>query len=201
MPPKISRRELLKGGAKAAAALSVLPALGGDAEAQRRDVPRRRAARPAARAGGAFARLDEYVERHMRETGAPGMTLALADRAGRVRVFVAGHVALGVAYAVLVAPAAGALTVVLCLAMLGCFYAATDGVLAAMGSALAAPEVRGSGLAALATVTNVARLGASVAFGGLWTAFGLTAALAVFGVGLVASLAAAAPLLARRAAA
>jgi D-alanyl-D-alanine carboxypeptidase len=33
-----------------------------------------------------FARLDEYIARHMRETGAPGMTLALANRDGLVRV-------------------------------------------------------------------------------------------------------------------
>ena len=33
-----------------------------------------------------FARLDEYIARHIRETGAPGMTLALANRDGLVRV-------------------------------------------------------------------------------------------------------------------
>ena len=32
-----------------------------------------------------FARLDEYIARHMRETGAPGMTLALANREGLIR--------------------------------------------------------------------------------------------------------------------
>jgi CubicO group peptidase (beta-lactamase class C family) len=82
MSPTISRRELLKNGAKAAAALSVLPTLTREAEAQRP----RGARRGAAQKAGALARLDEYVERHMRETGAPGMTLALADRGGAVRV-------------------------------------------------------------------------------------------------------------------
>src|SRR5687768_9746560 len=33
-----------------------------------------------------FARLDEYIARHMRETGAPGMMLALANRQGLIRV-------------------------------------------------------------------------------------------------------------------
>ncbi|HEU4795968.1 MAG TPA: serine hydrolase, partial [Pyrinomonadaceae bacterium] len=33
-----------------------------------------------------FARLDEYIARHMRETGAPGMMLALANRKGLIRV-------------------------------------------------------------------------------------------------------------------
>ena len=32
-----------------------------------------------------FARLDEFIARHMRETGAPGMTLALANRDGLIR--------------------------------------------------------------------------------------------------------------------
>jgi CubicO group peptidase (beta-lactamase class C family) len=32
-----------------------------------------------------FTRLDEYIARHMRETGAPGMTLALANREGLIR--------------------------------------------------------------------------------------------------------------------
>ena len=82
MSPRISRRELLRSGAKAAAALSVLPSLTGEAGAQRPRAPRR----VAAQRGGALARLDEYVERHMREAGAPGMTLALADRDGAVRV-------------------------------------------------------------------------------------------------------------------
>jgi CubicO group peptidase (beta-lactamase class C family) len=73
---------LLKSGAKAAAALSVLPSLTSEAEAQRRPVSRGGAGRKA----GALARLNEYIERHMRETGAPGMTLALADGGGAVRV-------------------------------------------------------------------------------------------------------------------
>jgi CubicO group peptidase (beta-lactamase class C family) len=33
-----------------------------------------------------FARLDDYIARHMRETGAPGLTLALANRDGLIRV-------------------------------------------------------------------------------------------------------------------
>jgi D-alanyl-D-alanine carboxypeptidase len=79
--PNISRRELLKSGAKTAAALSVLPSLTGEVEAQRP----RGARRGAEQKTGALARLDEYVERHMREAGAPGMMLALADRNGPVR--------------------------------------------------------------------------------------------------------------------
>src|SRR5215213_9739191 len=82
MSPQISRRELLKNSAVAAAALSVLPSLTSEAEAQRT----RGARRGAGPGGGALARLDEYIEGHMRDAGAPGMTLALADREGAVRV-------------------------------------------------------------------------------------------------------------------
>src|SRR5438128_763854 len=82
MSPNISRRELLKHGAKVAAALSVLPGLTTEAEAQRTKGLQRGTARKA----GALARLDEYIERHLREAGAPGMTLALAGRNGPVRV-------------------------------------------------------------------------------------------------------------------
>src|SRR5688500_16225409 len=86
MLPKNSRSELVRKGARAAEALSFAPALfGSEAEAQRRGGGARRGA-AASKGGGALARLDEFVERHMAEVGAPGMTLALADRAGPVRV-------------------------------------------------------------------------------------------------------------------
>ena len=38
-----------------------------------------------------FARLDAFIERHMRETGAPGMTLALANRNGLIRASTYGY--------------------------------------------------------------------------------------------------------------
>ena len=38
-----------------------------------------------------FARLDEFIARHMRETGAPGLTLALANRDGLLRVSTYGY--------------------------------------------------------------------------------------------------------------
>jgi CubicO group peptidase (beta-lactamase class C family) len=37
-----------------------------------------------------IAQLDEYVARHLRETGAPGLTLALANREGLIRVSIYG---------------------------------------------------------------------------------------------------------------
>ena len=58
----------------------------------------------------------------------------LADRVGRTRVFITGYVLLFVVYLVLLAPAPGGLDLVAILALLGTFYACTDGVLIAMAS-------------------------------------------------------------------
>lgn len=93
MPPRISRRELLKNGAKAAVGLSLFSSAAADTTSRTRTrdtgtPPTDGAAQSAAgdaRLEPAFARLDEFVARHMRETGAPGMTLALADRSGALR--------------------------------------------------------------------------------------------------------------------
>jgi hypothetical protein len=58
-------------------------------------------------------------------------------------------------------------------------------------------EIRGSGLALLGTTTSVARLVASLLFGALWTLWGINAAVAWFGVALVAAMALSALLLTR----
>jgi MFS family permease len=117
---------------------------------------------------------------------------ALADRVGRGRVLLAGYVMLAAVYAVLLAPVAGWVALVAGLGLLGAYYAATDGVLMALGSAVVPDELRGSGLALLGTATSLARLVASLAFGGLWTFAGIHAAIACFGVALLAAIALAA---------
>jgi MFS family permease len=121
----------------------------------------------------------------------------LADRFGRGRVLLGGYALLIAVYATLLAPLAGWLLLALALGLLGTYYAATDGVLMALGSTVIPEEVRGSGLALVGTVTNIARLIASVAFGALWTLWGIHAAIACFGAALVAATALAAVLLVR----
>jgi CubicO group peptidase (beta-lactamase class C family) len=67
----ISRRRFLSTSAQTAVAVSVLrsvPVFGQSAAMQ-----------------PVFAKLDDFIARHMRETGAPGMTLALANRQGLIR--------------------------------------------------------------------------------------------------------------------
>ena len=119
----------------------------------------------------------------------------LADRIGRGRVFIGGYALLLGVYAALLLPGAGWVLLLAALGMLGAYYAATDGVLMAMGSAVVPDDLRGSGLALLGTATSVARLVASLLFGALWTVWGIHAAVGVFAVGLLAAMAASSVLL------
>jgi MFS family permease len=114
-----------------------------------------------------------------------------ADRLGRWRTFLAGHGLLLAVYLVLVTPGADVPRLVVALVLFGTYYAATDGVLAAMASAALPPRLCGSGLAVLSTVTNVARLFASVAFGAIWTWGGLNNAIVAFAGSLLIAILAA----------
>ena len=112
----------------------------------------------------------------------------IADRIGRGRVLLVGYGLLLCVYGALLAPLAGPLLVALALALMGTYYAATDGVLAAFGSALVPDAVRGSGLALLNTTTGVAKLLSSVAFGALWTLTSTRTAIVVFGAALLVAM-------------
>ncbi len=115
----------------------------------------------------------------------------LADRLGRRRVFLGGHVLLLGACLLLLAPLpAGALLVAGVLAPLGLFYAATDGVLMAAAGPLLPAELRTTGLAVLQTAQALARFAGSLLFGSAWTLWGPGPALALAAAGLLLSLAA-----------
>jgi MFS family permease len=96
----------------------------------------------------------------------------LADRVGRTWVFVGGHAALLLTYLWVALPIAGVVAVLVPLVLLGAFYAATDGVLAAIAGHLASPGVRASAIASAQTVVVAARFVASTAFGLLWFTLG-----------------------------
>jgi len=123
----------------------------------------------------------------------------LADRLGRARVFLAGYVLLLGCYLLALAEVAGTAGLVLVLVMLGAFYAATDGVLAALASRLVPAASRASGISAAQTVVALARFGASVGFGVLWQIAGLSAGLLVSSGGLIMAIGVAAILLRVRA--
>jgi MFS family permease len=122
----------------------------------------------------------------------------LADRIGRGRVFLAGYGLLLPVYASLLLPSAGLPALVIGLGLVGASYAATDGVLAALGSSALPEEVRASGLAVLTTATNVARFFASLAFGAIWTFAGLQTAVLACAIALTGAIIASGVLLARR---
>ncbi|GAA2719005.1 MULTISPECIES: MFS transporter [Streptomyces] len=114
---------------------------------------------------------------------------AVADRWGRRRLFVCGHLALLTAYAVLLLAPPGASPVTVCcvLVLHGGFYAATDGVLAAATADAVPRQARGSGLAVVQTGQALARFACSIAFGAAWTAWGERTALTAGAAGLCAA--------------
>ncbi len=84
-------------------------------------------------------------------TPAVYMTLAapvgwIADRIGRGTTVIAGYAALLAVYAMLLLPDAGLTTLVLTILCMGAYYAATDGVVPALVSAVVEPRLRASGL-------------------------------------------------------
>ncbi|MFG2433194.1 MFS transporter [Streptomyces sp. NPDC048508] len=101
----------------------------------------------------------------------------LADRTGRWRVFVGGHGALLLAYALLLSSWQGTAAACAVLLLHGGFYAATDGVLMAAASDSVPSELRSSGLALVQTGQALARFVCSLGFGAAWTAWGDRTAL------------------------
>lgn len=101
----------------------------------------------------------------------------LADRVGRIRVLVLGHLPLAVAY-LCAASGSGALwTTCAAVLLLGVFYAATDGTLAAVAGQVVPETVRASGIATAQTAVALARLVAATGFGLLWYTLGPRVAL------------------------
>ncbi|MFD0072559.1 MFS transporter [Streptomyces sp. NPDC127166] len=119
----------------------------------------------------------------------------LADRFGRRRPLLYGHGALLLAYGLLLAPVPGPAALVGVLGLLGIFYAATDGVLMALTGPFLAEGRQAGGLAVVQTAQALARLGAAVGFGALWTASGPETALVTALLALAAALGCAARLL------
>jgi MFS family permease len=134
-------------------------------------------------------------------TSAAYMALAIplgrvADRLGRARVFLTGHIALLAVYVLTASGVGGGVwSVVMALLLMGSFYAATDGVLSALATQSVPEESRASGIAAAQTVVALARFACSVGFGLLWQLTGRETALWVMAAALIVGLAAAAVLL------
>jgi MFS family permease len=112
----------------------------------------------------------------------------LADRIGRVRVFLMGQVFMLVVYAAVAWIGFDVWATVMCLLLHGAYYAATDGVIAALMSSATQPHLRASGLAAVTTATSLTRLAGSVVVGVIWSWHGPAAVVTVALVATVATL-------------
>jgi MFS family permease len=108
----------------------------------------------------------------------------LADRMGRRHIFLAGYGLLALLYALLLLPGLPQALSLGLLLLLGIYYAATDGVLSALASAILPEQWRTTGLAIMTTGTGLARLLASLGYGALWTYLDPNSALTIFLVGL-----------------
>ena len=104
----------------------------------------------------------------------------LGDRIGRGRVFVLGHVFLLGACLCLLLSGSGLPAGIAALALLGAYYACTDGVLMAAASTFLPEHLRASGFAIITTATGLARLLASVAFGALWEGWSIEIAFGLY---------------------
>lgn len=113
----------------------------------------------------------------------------LADRVGRAGVFLGGHAVLLGVYLLAASSVGGIASLVVVLLMLGTFYAATDGVLAALATQTIPEESRASGIAAAQTVVALTRFVSSVGFGLMWQLGGRSEALWLMSGALVVALA------------
>ncbi|MEV7072146.1 MFS transporter [Streptomyces sp. NPDC093990] len=104
---------------------------------------------------------------------------ALADRAGRRRLFLVGHGVLLLGYGLVLSPWHGLPAVLAVLVLHGTFYAATDGVLAAATAAVVPARQQGAGQALVGTGQALARFACSLAFGAAWSLWGGRIALAL----------------------
>jgi hypothetical protein len=103
-------------------------------------------------------------------------------------VIITGYLAMLIMYVVLGSSLPPLVIGVTAVVLLGIFYAATDGVFAALASATLPAERRAAGLAAVSTANDVGRMGASIIFGWLWSSGAAADAIGHFQIGLIVAL-------------
>lgn len=108
----------------------------------------------------------------------------IADRYGRGKMFLFGHLCLAGVYAALLLPRLGGGELLLVLTLLGTYYAATDGVLMALSSVFIPSDLRASGLAVVTTATATGRFIGPIVFGLVWANWSPETALWLFLIGL-----------------
>jgi MFS family permease len=122
----------------------------------------------------------------------------LADRFGAMKIFLGGHLMLAAAYALFaLSPDLGAWSIAVYVSLMGSYYAATDGIVAALAVEQLPAAARASGLACITSAISIARMGSSILFGWLWDKLGQKEAVGCFGTALLVVLVIAAVLVAR----
>ncbi len=111
----------------------------------------------------------------------------LADRIGTRSVFLAGNALLVIVYLLMAFSGLGLGPSLLCLALLGAYYAATDGVVPAMVSQRVSVHVRASGIAFITVVIAVARMLSAIIFATLFETLGKTSAMITLACAMVAA--------------
>jgi MFS family permease len=120
-----------------------------------------------------------------------------ADRIGRGVVVTLGYGALFAVYLLMLLPPAGGATLVLAIALMGAYYAATDGVVPALTSAFVDARRRATGLSLVGSANDVGKILSGLTFGWLWSRFDVQVATTVFAAGLLIGVIATAPALRR----
>lgn len=113
----------------------------------------------------------------------------LADRIGTRVVFLCGNALLIVMYLVLGLTDLGLGASLLCLGLLGAYYAATDGVVPAMVSQLVDGHIRASGIAFITVVIAIARMCSAGIFATLFQTTGRTSAMITLAIAMSIALA------------
>lgn len=122
----------------------------------------------------------------------------MADRVGRVRVLIAGHLPLLAAYGVLFYEGPRTPRLLALVLLVGVHYASTSGVLMAVAGSMVPLESRTFGMAVLASAIAVCRAVSSLGFGAFWSWWGSQAAVIAYIAGLGMALAVAVFLLRRQ---
>ena len=112
----------------------------------------------------------------------------MADRVGRARVVLIGYGCLLALYVVLASSLPALAMATLSVSLLGAFYAATDGVFAALASAELSVQRRTTGLAIVGTCNDAGRMVASLVFGWLWSHDTAASAVEYFQLVLLAAM-------------
>ena len=112
----------------------------------------------------------------------------LADRFGRARTLVLGHGLLLAAYVSATLPMTGPVITIVCLVLLGGYYAATDGILAVLATQFTTSDTRATAIAAAQTVVAIARFISAAGFGILWFAIGREWSMMLVTIGIAIAL-------------